>query len=345
MKIWLERKDTITQAFVIVSVYAILSFINLRSKLASTPAWFNGMLSENHELLLQSVYTNNEQSRILQYLIPEFLHRLFNIAIEHAYIFQRWFFIFLAFCFFHIYLKKWFHETTAFAGVTLLAALMPLVYFNHLQESAPLMLLTFLLGLWAIRERKHRLFLFILIIGILNNETSLILILAYFAYQLPQRLKDLTYLSLTKILGKTFLVSLPATIVLVSIRWLTRENPHLGTPWKLPYNVVGMLSNLTNLNIFELHRAVYLYPIFLFGLLWIYSFLHFKSKPLFLRRATFLIPFFIAGNMLTGNIYEARQMLPLGFIIIPLALWNLFPRDTHAPTHSHTLTKATKEVD
>lgn len=333
------------QKIIIISVYAALSFINLRSKLAATPAWFSGSLRENHGLLLQGVYTNNEQSRLLQYLIPEFFHRLLNISIEHAYILQRWLFVFLAFCCFHFYLKKWFNDAVAFAGVTLLAALMPLVYFNHLQESAPFLLFTFLVGLWAIRERNNLVFIFVLILGIMNNETALILALAYFAYQLPQRLKDIHWKSLLQSIGATVMVSLPATIIFASIRWITRDNPHLGTPWKLPYNVVGILSNLTHLDLFELHRAVYLYPLFLFGLLWIYGFLHFKSKPLFLRRASLIIPFFIAGHMLTGNIYEARQMLPLGFILIPLALWNLFPHDTHSPMNSHTPVKATKEAD
>ena len=52
---------------------------------------------------------------------------------------------------------------------------MPLTYFNHLQESAPLLALTFLLALWAIRERRTLVYTSVLFVGAFNNETMLFL--------------------------------------------------------------------------------------------------------------------------------------------------------------------------
>jgi hypothetical protein len=39
-----------------------------------------------------------------------------------------------------------------------------------------------------------------------------------------------------------------------------------------------------------------------------------------------MVPFFIAAHLATGIITEIRQMLPLGFIIIPMALFSIYPQ-------------------
>lgn len=105
------------------AVYFFLSLIALRSKLLFTPAWFNGTLDGNHSLLLQFNYSNNEQSRLLQFLIPELFHKLFSLNTQDAYILQRWLFVFLALVCFHFYLRKWFSSPISFAGVLFLAAI------------------------------------------------------------------------------------------------------------------------------------------------------------------------------------------------------------------------------
>jgi hypothetical protein len=43
-----------------VCVYAFSSFLELRSKLQVTPAWFDGTLDRNHAVLLAYQYANNE---------------------------------------------------------------------------------------------------------------------------------------------------------------------------------------------------------------------------------------------------------------------------------------------
>lgn len=310
-------------------VYFFLAFINLRVKLFFTPLWFNGHLASEHENLISLQGVNNDQSRILQFWIPELLHRLLSISIEDAYILQRWTLVFLAYVCFHKYLRKWFDPAASFAGALFLAAIMPLTYFNHLQESAPLLLLTFLLGLWAIRENRIVCLLVVFFIGGLNNETMLILPLAYCAYNFKTfRPADLLPLG-----WKTFLLSLPLLVTVGTIRYITRHRPHGDDPWQLPYNIKGILSSLRilgspELTFLQMHRAVYLYIFFVFGAFWIYACLRLKDKPLFLRRASVIIPLFILGHFLTGIIYEVRQMLPLGFLIIPMALSYIFPVST-----------------
>jgi hypothetical protein len=302
------------------SVYVFMALINLRVKLSMTGAWFDGTLLDNHQHLLAFQYMNNEQSRLLQFYIPETFHRLLGLSIIHAYILQRWLFVLLAFICFHFYLRKWFDSKLAFAGVLSLAAIMPLSYFNDLQESSPLLLLTFLLALWAIREHRTVWYMVILTIGAVNNETMLILPAVFFFYNFKSfEPKHLLRLSLT-----TLGTSLPAYAVEGLIRYINRDRPHLGGAWHWPDNIKGMWGQLGTFPL-DYWAASYFYFLFIFGAFWLYAFLRYSKKPLFLQRAALMIPLFIFAHLLTGIFHEVRQMLPLSFIIIPMALFYLFP--------------------
>lgn len=329
IKAWLTATPSRVELLKFGSSYFFLSLINLRAKLAVTPIWFGGRLENNHDLLLAFQYTNNEQSRLFQYYIPEFLHSVLGISIPNAYILQRWVFVFLAFICFHIYLRKWFDSSVTFAGVAFLAAIMPLSYQNHLQESASLLLLTFVLALWAIREHKTIWYTLVLFIGALNNETILVLPMVYFCYNFREwKFNHLLRLSLM-----TFGTCLPAFLAAGMIRYITRDRPHLGGAWHLPDNLEGIAQNL-RFSPLEYYKAEYLYIIFIFGIFWLFAFFNYSQKTIFLKRAWPVIPIFILIHFLTGITNEVRQMLPLSFIIIPMALFYLFPQNTNSNNES-----------
>jgi hypothetical protein len=69
--------------------------------------------------------------------------------------------------------------------------------------------------------------------------------------------------------------------------------------------------------------ARYILFIIFFGILWYYAFFDYAEKPLFLRRASWMIPFFILPHLITGKIDEPRQMIPLSFVIIPMSMFFL----------------------
>lgn len=301
------------------SVYFFLALISLKAKLTVTPGWFDGTLVRNHQLLLSFQYTNNEQSRLLQYYIPQALHRWLELSIPDAYILQRWVFVFLAFLGFHCYLRRWFGAGLAFAGVTFLAAVMPLSYFGDLQESAPLLLLTFLAGLWAIREHRTLWYAVILAVGALNNETMLILPAVFFLYELRSR--EVPHL--LRLSALTLATSLPAFALSAAIRYATRDRPHLGGAWHWPDNVAGIWAHF-GVSPLAWWHAGYLFIFFVFGAFWVFAFRKFADQPLFLRRAALVVPLFILVHLLTGLIFEVRQMLPLAYIIVPMALCTLF---------------------
>jgi hypothetical protein len=315
------------EAIVFGLIYVWLSWIDLRVKLYTTPAWFDGTLIHNHHLLLQFSYTNNEQSRLLQFYVPELFHMFLMLSIEHAYMLQRFLFVFLAFICFHAYMRRWFDARETFCGVLLLAAIIPFTFHaGDLQESSPLLLLTFLLGLWTIREDRGLLMAVVFLIGGINNETMLILPLVYFLYNFV----DLDLRRLVILCRNTFLISLPMVIAVGTIRYINRDRPVLGGGWHFPDNVEGLLTGNTQ----------YWGFLFTFGFLWVYALLRYESKPLFLRRAFLMIPFFIAAHVVTGIITEVRQMLPLGFIVIPMALYYIYPNvPEHTPLESQPRAK------
>lgn len=306
-------------------VYFVLALINLRVKLLLTPAWNDGRLVSNHEALIRFAYANNEQSRLLQFLIPECLRTWLHVSIPDAYLIQRWLFMFLTFEFFHVFLRKWFPRSGAFAGVAFMAAMLPLTYFNQLQESAPLLSLTFLLCLWSIRAGADLLFCLTMFVGALNNETVLILSLAYLAVNLHSGRGNLIRVGL-----RTALLSAPGWLAVGVIRYITRDSPRLCQWWTLDFNLHFMRADLSRSPL-RLYESTFLYVFLVFGAFWVYAFLGWSSKDRFLRRASVIIPPFLVIHMITGIISEVRLMVPLSFLIIPMAMQYLCPPEPADP--------------
>jgi hypothetical protein len=310
------------EALVYVPVYFFISFTDLVLKLRHASGWQSGNLVSNHTELMAFQYYNNEQSRILQFLVPEALHRVFDFSIITSYAISRLVFVFLAFVVFHYFLRKWFSPIASFAGVMILSAALPVTFLIHdLQESAPLLMLMFILGLWAIREEKDLLFtIFMLIGGGLTNESMLVLPLGYFLYR--ARAWNIKHLFLTGL--RTILVALPAFAAQGILRYITRFQPHLGGAFHWPDNIEGIWAEVT-FPYQSIFNGTYIYPFLVFSIFWLLAIIGLFKSPRFLRRVFWITPFFVAANLVTGKIMESRQMIPLGFIIIPLALFILDP--------------------
>jgi hypothetical protein len=301
---------------VFVPLYAWLSFIDYTVKVSKTRGDWYSVLPRKQHLLLNFDYTNNEQSRLLQFYVPEFFHRVLRTTIPHSYSIARLLFVFCAFVCFHYFLRRWFTAGEAFAGVALLAALTGFTHLNDLQESAPLLMFLFVAALYAIRDDHVRLLLAILLVGGLTNETMLILPLAYFAYHVR-------FGSWRRVLlpaGRAVLVAIPLLVTVGPIRYITRDQPHLGGAYNLPPNLRGINREIWD-NPLDWPRNRYVYFIVFFGVIGVYAFLRYSEKPFFLRRAAWIIPPFIVAHLITGKIRESRQMIPLAFILIPMAMF------------------------
>lgn len=292
----------------IVLLCVTLALATLWIKLALTPAWFDGSLMRNHSQLLAFQYTNNEQSRILQFLVPELLIRSCGVGVVTAYIIQRFCFTLLTLYLFYHFTQKWLTARGAVICLVLLALVSVMTYKNDLQESSPLLGLTFLLALWAIKDQKNLLFAVALTIGGLNNETILYLSSVFFFVNVEIK-RAASWIPLAL---KTMIISAPAYMTVLIIRIINYDRPHLGGAWHLADNLHDLY-----------------HPILLFNVLWGLAFLRFREKPQFLRRALTTIPLFVIPHLLTGIISETRQMIPLCFIVLPAAL--LYFRETRIP--------------
>lgn len=249
-----------------------------------------------------------------------------HLSIPDAYMLQRFVFVFLAFLCFHFYMRKWLSPGESFAGVAFLAAVMPLTFGEgDLQESAPLLMLLFVLGLWAIRAQKTLIFELILVVGSMTNETILILPAVYFFYHFrwvhPKDVDSRNLRELFNLVEHTLLIALPPFAIAAIIRYITRDRPHLGGDVILwSSNWQGVWDSIKFINLFDLYTSEFLFFILLFSIFWLYALLGYRTSGLFLQRAFWIVPLFVIAHFVTGKIEESRQMIPLGFLLIPMGL-------------------------
>ena len=287
-------------------VCAFLAWVTYHLKVATTPAWTDGTLEINHARMVAFDFVNNEQSRLLQYGIPQALVRVCGISVRSAYTLQRLVFTTLALLVFVLFLRRWIRPGAAFACVALYALLIAYSARNDLQESAPLLGLTFVSALWAVREKRELLFAAIVWLGSLNNETILFLPFVYLLVH-----ADRSSLSNTVRIGlRAMLLGLPAFLSVAAIRYTTRDLPYLGGGWHLDENLRAL-------------GAVILF----FGTFWMLALRKVKALPVFLQRTLISIPFFLIPNLIVGVITETRLLLPLAFFVLPAALWTWMPEE------------------
>ena len=104
---------------------------------------------------------------------------------------------------------------------------------------------------------------------------------------------------------------LPAAAYTLWIRHLTRDNPHLGDVWQWPTNIHGLASAFLKSPL-RWPRQSYTYPLFIFGPLWVYAYIGWRTKPLLLRCGSVVVPLVVAAHMLAGLVSEVRLMLRRG---------------------------------
>lgn len=287
-----------------VFICAFLAWITYHLKVATTPAWNDGTLELVHERLVHFSHVNNEQSRLLQYGIPEGLHRLLHVEVRTAYALQRLVFTSLALFLLLGFTRRWLNDAAAFAATVLFALLITYTARNDLQESAPLLACTFFAALWAMREQRPWLCALITWIGALNNETMLfipVLIVITGA-------RSWSIGHLAKLLGKAALIGAPALLTVAVIRYATRHLPYLGGGWHLQENLLALDTVLL-----------------FFGVFGLLAFWRFRELPTFLQRGLLATPLFLLPNLMIGVITETRLLLPLCAFVLPAALWTFLP--------------------
>lgn len=219
-------------------------------------------------------------------------------------------FIFIAFCAMHVYLRTWFQDGVAFAGVAFTAATLPLTFTNswpHPDSIPELALFTF--GALAIARRSDAFFAIALALAALNRETSVFLVMLYALAEPLTRARAL----------RTALFAVEWFAIYAGLRAI-RGLSH--------YEYWQAGRNLTDLGLLPAafdpyYRAYAYFALILFGPA-LYLGLRGRSAPPFARRALLVVPPFVAVAFMFSSIIESRIFTPLYPLVLPALLFALF---------------------
>ncbi|MBN1458184.1 MAG: hypothetical protein JXA57_01520 [Armatimonadetes bacterium] len=202
------------------------------------------------------------------------------------------------------YLHVWFRPSAAAAGALALAAILPFTYMPVTQVSDPINLLVFILAFHALAVDRDRHLIPLILIGTLNRETTALLPAVYFLARLGQR-------PMRQILGNAFVQALCWVVVYGGLRLLYGHREYYCPVIMWEPNTATLQPTL----------QVFL----LYGIIWIAAVVGARTGPVILRRAMWLLPFYLALHYVVAMCHETRLYLPYAPVLIPLTWWILFP--------------------
>jgi hypothetical protein len=164
----------------------------------------------------------------------------------------------------------------------------------------------------------------VLTLGALNNETTLVLPFVYFLSRARLDIRDLWGAT-----WRTAAIAIPPFLATAVIRWATRDRPRLAALWQWDNNI-SFLRQQWHYLPFQWYKATSLFPIFMFGALWLFAYLNWKNKTRFMRASLVTVPLLLISSMVTGMIQEIRLLIPLAFVVIPAAFHWMFPSPIEA---------------
>ena len=245
--------------------------------------------------------------RVFAPFLIDGLSRATGASAETAWYVTRLTGIFLAYCVFHVYLRTWFSPAAALAGVSVVAATLPLTFTNSWPhpDSIPELAL-FTLGAMAIARGRDLLFAATLACAALNRETSVFLVLLYVVAEPLSRPRFV----------RSILFGAEWFAIYAGLRAL-RGFQHYDY-WQAARNwaELGLLAP----NYDPYYRAYAYFVVVLFGPM-IYLALKAKAAPAFARRALLVVPCFIAVAFIFSSIIESRIFTPLYPLVVPATMF------------------------
>lgn len=215
-----------------------------------------------------------------------------------------------------VWSKTWFTPEQSLIGVLFVAATMPMALQDHyFQPWSLLEAALFCAGLFAIHRRRALLLFCLVAVASLNRETAVFLPLAFLltieAADLRREDGGRNWRPLLLFAG----LLLTWGTVYWGLRLWRGDAPHIETIEGL----IALNTKRENL-VYAMENAT----LFL-GAFWIFAALGLRRAPRFLRRAAWIVPFYLATILVWGVWYEVRLLMPLYAVLIPLGLFTLFP--------------------
>jgi len=304
-----DSRDTLFARWILYAILILAAYISVSYA-------FNLMISQPlsdtrlgiHKMVITGIAPKPVQYRILTYYIVEGAHRITGMAIWRLDLVLRFIFTSLALIFMFKFLRRWFDFAVSAMGPLIILAVLPVTYIDYIHQPHDIPNLFFtILALGFIRDKKEAWMILLIPIAMLNRESFIFVIWAWFFYnydRLPFKLL-LTEFTLLALIALAIYFTLPYYY-----------GPRL--------NHVDMIQLKNNLNPGMMFKWLSRLVAFV-GPLVVASFVRFKSKPLFLRRSMGYVAVFMIANFIVGKYQETRLFLPILPVLIPLGLAAIFP--------------------
>lgn len=224
--------------------------------------------------------------------------------------------IFFTLAMLFVWLRTWFSNERALIGVLFVASTIPIAlkddYFQPWSLMEPGL---FAAALLLIYKRRLGLLALLTLLASLNRETAVFIPFAFLFANL-----DVVniFCGRKKIQWKAvfYFVAIFSewAVIFLGLRYFLGIAPYVLT--------IGKIISL-NLTRSRLFYTVINGGLFLGGF-WILTVLGFRHAPSFIKRVTFLVPFYLATVMIWGLWNEVRLLMPLYPILIPLGLCSIY---------------------
>lgn len=256
-----------------------------------------------HQSVIDGHAPAPDQYRILTFSVAEGLRRVTGADLIAVYAFLRFVLTVAALVVLYRYLRFWFPASLSAAGILLVGAMLPVTFFGYrMQVTDPFQFLMFALAFRALQVNSPNRLYIIAPLAAANRESAIFMIpfcIAAWYGTVPGRVVALRSVGLT----------LAMLSVLAPIHLLYGEHG--------PYSpVFTLMANLSS------PRSL-IFPALLFGWLSAVAFMDIKSKPAILRRFLWPTAIFVIVHLVIARIDEARLLLPLVPVVLPLALFSM----------------------
>ncbi|MFH1514125.1 MAG: hypothetical protein ABIG42_01565 [bacterium] len=305
----LDNRDTIRAKWIL---YAILI---LAAHLSVSYAFYlmiSEPLSESRFQIHNSVIAGTApkplQYRIMTYYLVEATHRITGMSIWRLDLILRFIFTSLSLIFMFKYLRRWFDFAASAIGPFIILAILPVTYvdYTHQPHDIPNLFFT-ILALGLIRDKKEAWLLLLIPVAMLNRESFIFVLWAWFFYNYDR-------LPIKLLIADFTLFSLFALVIYLAL-------PHYYGPRDNYVDTIQLSHNLKPEFILKWFKRLVAF----IGPLVVGTCIAFKSKPLFLRRSLGFVGIFMAVNFVVGMYHETRLFLPVLPVMIPLGLSAIFP--------------------
>jgi hypothetical protein len=304
-----DKRDTLFARWILYAILILAAHITVSFA-------FNLMMSEPmsdmrlqiHQKVISGTAPKPVQYRILTYYIVEGAHRITGMSIWRLDLILRFIFTSLALVFMFKFLRRWFDFAVSAMAPLIILAVLPVTYVDYIHQPHDIPNLFFtILALGFIRDKKEAWMILLIPIAMLNRESFIFVLWAWFFYNYDR-------LPLKLFLGEFTLLALIALVIYLAL-------PHYYGPRTNYVDIIQLKNNLNPEMALKWLRRIIAFV----GPLVVASFVRFKSKPLFLRRSLGYVAVFMITNFIVGMYQETRLFLPILPVLIPLGLAAIFP--------------------